>query len=120
MIEMKQMIHALRLQEILYLVNVSRAAASSYHVDGSCRLILVPGSEFLDFRFFCSVLPWLSPPASGSCVPRCFPHRVQTYREAGILPLLPAAFLLLSLVRKLGRSPGKPRLSCFPEYGNSA
>lgn len=34
MIEMKQMIYALRLQEILYLVNVSRAAAHGYHMDG--------------------------------------------------------------------------------------
>lgn len=40
MIEMKQMIYALCLQEILYLVNIGRAATHGYHMNGCCILIL--------------------------------------------------------------------------------
>ena len=94
MIEMKQMIYALRLQEILYLVNVSRAAANGYHVDGSCRLIL------------CLVLNSLT---SVSSVQFCYGFRHQHQ----VLSLLDASHIEYKLIGKLVSCLYFLQLSCF-------
>lgn len=91
---MKKMIYALRFQEILYLVNIGRAATHGYHMNVCCRLILCLVLISLTSLIFQASLISLT---SVSSVQFCHGFRHQHQ----VLSLLDASHIEYKLIGKL-------------------